>query len=104
MFDILGSGEGHTAYIYRRISSDTDAVVDRDVPNQKSLKIPGRAEIHEEDVEVTCDAAFYEASKLALGDSSILKAYTKTIILNHMDAGRPKRDRKMRVISDPSTY
>ena len=47
---------------------------------------------------------FYEASKLALGDSSILKAYTKTIILNHMDAGRPKRDRKMRVISDPSTY
>ena len=60
--------------------------------------------MNEEDVEVTCDAAFYEASKLATEDVSQLKAYTKSVVADHMDAGRPKRDRKPRVISDPSTY
>ena len=72
--------------------------------NQKSLKIPGRVEMNEEDVEVACDAAFYEASKLATEGVSQLKAYTKSVVADHMDAGRPKRDRKPRVISDPSTY
>ena len=47
MYNTLGSGEGHTAYIYRRLSSsDIDAAaaaVNRKVSklsNQKSLKIP----------------------------------------------------------------
>jgi hypothetical protein len=60
--------------------------------------------MNEEDVEVVCDAAFYEASKLASGDASLLKVYAKSVVSDHMDAGRPKRDRKLRVISDPSTY
>jgi len=47
---------------------------------------------------------FYEASKLAAGDASQLKVYVKTVVANHIDAGRPKRDRKPRVISDPSSY
>ena len=72
--------------------------------NQKTLKIPGRADMNEEDVEVACDAVFYEASKLASGDASHLKVYTNSVVADHMDAGRPKRDRKLRVISDPSTY
>ena len=62
--------------------------------NQKSLKIPGRVAMNEEDEEVACDAAFYEASKLAVEGVTQLKAYAKSVVTDHMDAGRPKRNRK----------
>ena len=70
-----------------------------------TLKIPGRKDIIDEvDIEVACDVAFYEAAKLAAEGVDQLKAAVKTIVTDHMEGSRPKRERKPRVISDPSSY
>ena len=87
-----GSGEGHTAYFYKRVPLQA-SVKRQNQPNQKKLTIPVRGSLSllfadddgntkEEDKEeiVSCDAIFYEASKLAMAsDMRKLKAHTEKV-------------------------
>ena len=95
----LGSGEGHTAYIYKRVNTAPTKPL---LPKQKVLNIPGRISLNEKDIQVFCDEAFYDASKLAVEDTKTLNESVKDIVNKHMDSTRPKRERKTRVITDAS--
>lgn len=101
-----GSGEGHTAYFYKRIPSPTPS---RPLPHQKQLTIPARPTSglfnkNEQEQVVTCDSIFYEASKLALNNSTaLLCAHTDKVVAEHMAAERPSRTRVPRVFYDNSS-
>lgn len=70
------------------------------LPNQTVLRIPGRVSLKEEDCEVYCDETFYEASALAVGEVSKLRAYVKGVVNKHLESERSQRVRKPRVISE----
>jgi hypothetical protein len=93
----VGSGEGHTAYIYMRANKPPKVPT---LPAQRVLKVPGRLSLQEEDCEVYCDEAFYEACRLAVGEVKELRAHVKDVVKQHLDGTRSKRERKPRVITD----
>lgn len=92
-----GSGEGHTAYIYKRANKPPKMPT---LPAQTVLKIPGRLSLQEEDCEVYCDETFHEACRLAVGEVGELREYVKGVVKQHLEGDRSKRERKPRVISD----
>ena len=96
---ILGSGESHMVYFYRRASMATQVAevlrpitrmslaVGKQVAAQKGAKvtvmIPSRA--HEEDQtgeEVVCDPCFLEAIQIATGETAELRAHVLEIYEN----------------------
>jgi hypothetical protein len=93
---LLGSGEGHTAYIYKRTNK---APLKPTLPNQVVLKIPGRASLNEADSECYCDQAFFAGSALAVGPVADLREYVSGVVAEHLSSARPKRERKARVIT-----
>lgn len=58
----------------------------------------------EETIEVFCDEAFYNASKLAVEDITALKTYVKEKVHEHTNSSRSKREHKQRVITDASEF
>ncbi len=85
-----GSGEGHTAYFYKRIGTIPSTPV---LSNQKSLTIPKRTNFRlaESDTEVYCDELFYEPAKQATQEVEILAETVKIAIDEHLNSGRSKR-------------
>ena len=96
-----GSGEGHTAYIYKRINIPP---IKPTLPKQKILTIPGRNDLNEETCDVYCDEAFYHSSKLAVEEMSILKKYVKEKVNEHTNSTRSKREHKQRIVTDASEF
>ncbi|KAJ1412193.1 hypothetical protein B484DRAFT_402394 [Ochromonadaceae sp. CCMP2298] len=101
-----GSGEGHTAYIYKRTNKAPTKPKgpSNDSRSWEKLLIPGRSRFNEKDTEVYCDKAFFPAAKLAVGPTADLRQTVKDAVNAHMDASRGKRDRKPRVITDASNF
>lgn len=91
---LSGSGEGHTAYFYKRLKVQ-GTYDDRKTP---IVSIPGRKGFKDEvtgeeeaDVQVYCDPAFLEGVKSAVGKVIRLRKETEVLMSNHMAEGRPKR-------------
>jgi hypothetical protein len=84
-----GSGEGHTAYFYKRTNIAREA-------NDDDLKvmIPGRESYGEEDVHVVCDPLFSDAVRLAVGDKTELHRIVQGQSTEAMGSGRPQRTRQ----------
>lgn len=104
---MTGSGEGHTAYFYKR-NNTPPALSPKERKNgtatTKLLALPARPD-HPEDPaggwNVHCDLAFYECCRLAAGlDSSELIEHVNRGVEEHLGAERPKRERKQRVIAE----
>eukprot|EP01038_Epipyxis_sp_PR26KG_P004321 gene4321-6122_t len=105
-----GSGEGHTAYFYKRIMPNTR--LPRISTNRK-LTIPGRVisnntsinPAYEDDEIVDCDELFFEAAQLAVSlDTSALKAFVASTVSQYISGERSRRTRKPRVITDASLF
>ena len=92
---ILGSGESHMVYFYRRASMATQVAevlrpitrmslaVGKQVGAKVTVMIPSRA--HEEDQsgeEVVCDPCFLEAIQIATGETAELRAHVLEIYEN----------------------
>jgi len=86
---MMGSGEGHTAYIYRRRHPPPA----EDVCTTRLL-VPARAGVDEVDVEVACDPAFLAAATAAVGPLEVLKTHTDALMAAHLSSGRPTRTRR----------
>ena len=105
-----GSGEGHTAYFYKRTEASIAAALKSKtpLPNQKQLLVPAREGfrnglLFEEPTTVACDALFYTASELAMRtDLTDLTAHVKAVVKEHMEHERPKRERKPRTFFEGS--
>ena len=75
------------------------------LPNQVKLQIPARevhhlpsATLKEKTLTVSCDKLFQESCKLALDSNrQKLKVYTETVVEKHLNAERPKRERRQPV-------
>lgn len=89
----LGSGEGHTAYFYKRTNQPpvTSARVDQALPQ---VLIPARLGFDEEDELVYCDPAFHTAVTDAVGKLDVFRAKTHELLQRHLSAGRPVRSRR----------
>lgn len=85
----LGSGEVHTAYIYKRTTKPPSIT-----SNDNVIRIPGREEFEEEEEDVACDPLFYPAIKTLLEGVHGLHSYVQSVSKDHMAAGRPARERK----------
>ena len=90
---LLGSGENHQAYFYKRINTPAK-------PKAADTKIvlPARAGFDEEAVEVVCDPCFAETVAMAVGGVDALKTRIAATVMEHMNQARPKRERKPRVL------
>ena len=92
---VAGSGEGHTAYFYKR----TIPLV-RAPAGEPKVALKKRAGIAgETDQEVSCDAAFAEAVALAAGPVAAVRAKAEALVAEHLSSNRPKRDRRPRRLS-----
>ena len=93
-FFLTGSGENHTAYFYRR--NNTPPAIS---PEMTLLRLPGRVELNEKDVEVVCDPLFSRPIELLTGNPTALLDDVKNIVRHHLEDERPKRTRKPRVLA-----
>lgn len=88
----VGSGEGHTAYVYKRV----------DIPTQfnsarmSKVKLPARKGFAEVDEEVFCDPAFLPAVTDAVSKVSEFSLKTNELLASHLTSSRPTRTRKPR--------
>lgn len=87
-----GSHEIHTAYFYRRTNKPSSRK-----SSDLILRIPGRRQLKEADVDVVCDPAFYDHSRLAVGCLSELQSFVTSAALANMESERPRRERKQTV-------
>lgn len=89
--NMLGSGESHTAYFYKRANSPPTTPSN----SLKKLLLPPRSNFSEEALEVYCDNAFYDASKLAVElKKDALQQHVTDVVIQYQDSARPKRERK----------
>ena len=86
---MLGSGESHTAYFYKR--SNAQAQIE---PSMKKIILPGRTQLNEEDIEVVCDPLFLEPIRLAVGPHEKFKSHVNATMSKVFNADRPRRERK----------
>jgi hypothetical protein len=94
-----GSGEGHTAYFYKRTNKPPAL---RNSPEIQSVVLPKRdGFVGEKDVTVTCDAAFLECVELAVGPIEQLRDFSAQVVNDTLlSEDRPKRERRPRRITD----
>lgn len=94
-----GSGEGHTAYFYKRSNSPP---VLRNGPEIQSVVLPKREGFAgERDVTVTCDVAFAECVQQAVGPIEGLREFAVQVVSDTLlSEDRPKRERRPRRITD----
>lgn len=124
---ITGSGEGHTAYFYKR--NNTPPLLKSAPATLTRVKIPARIckigegattnnksqpklktkiknekgpedASEEVDIEVICDPAFLAGVQLAVGKLTDLREYVNQVTQAHLTSGRPKRERKPAVKND----
>lgn len=99
--NMCGSGEVHTAYIYKRIGTIPKTPI---VPNQTILKVPGRPNFQnindnneledkdEEDKELVCDKAFYESSRIAVSlNPNDVFYHSSQVMTSFLNSGRKTR-------------
>ena len=89
MCQLPGSGENHTAYIYKRANTPRKVST-----KDNKIIIPKREGYDESDEEVVCDKLFEEAALLAVGDIAHLYDHVKAISSDHLCERRPTRVRK----------
>lgn len=95
-----GSGEGHTAYFYRRSNSAPKLSAAQTADKYTKVKLAARPGMAEKDVNVLCDKLFADCVKLAAGDVEALQAEADKVVDETLNATRPKRDRRPRNVVD----
>lgn len=93
MTSMHGSGEGHTVYFYKRALPLVRAPA-----RERLVTMPKRAGFDEEDEEISCDAAFADAVKLATGSVADLRQHADACVAEHLASERPRRERRPRVM------
>jgi hypothetical protein len=96
---MFGSSENHTAYFYKRINrkgkNTLKNVCDSEIPaNTVKITIPKRSGFAEDDVQVACAACYKDAVLSAVGKVEKLQRYTEKTVKQHLNAARPKRERR----------
>mmetsp|Transcript_24351 Transcript_24351/g.35723 ORF Transcript_24351/g.35723 Transcript_24351/m.35723 type:complete len:408 (+) Transcript_24351:29-1252(+) len=92
---MTGSGENHTAYFYKRASRPAPC---RARPNTSIVCIPARAGSDEQPIDVVCSDKFKECVTLAVGPLEECAQYVRTVADTMINAERPKRERRQRVL------
>jgi len=92
---MFGSGEGHTAYFYKRINIPTQFNSAR----MPKVKLPARKGFAETDEEVFCDPAFLPAVSDAVSKVVIFQGKTNELLASHLSSARPTRTRRPRVLA-----
>jgi len=92
---MFGSGENHTAYFYKRINREgIHSLVGSAPTGTTKITIKARPGFAEKDVDVACSDCYVRAVKAAVGDVRKLEKSTREKVKAHMNAERPKRERK----------
>jgi hypothetical protein len=93
----LGSGEGHTAYFYKRINIPKTSSISESSESTESTNevlLPARIGFEEVDEYVICDPCFLEGIKQAVEKVSVTKSRIDSLLSEHLNSGRCLRTRK----------
>jgi hypothetical protein len=97
-----GSGEGHTAYFYRRTNNAPKLKESDSGASGKytKVKLPARPGFDEKDTSVLCDKLFADCVRTAAGSVEALMAEADKVVDETLNANRPKRDRRPKNVID----
>lgn len=95
-----GSGEGHTAYFYRRTNSAPKLSPGETADKYTKVKLSARPGMNEKDIQVLCDKLFADCVELAAGDVEALQAKADLVVDETLNAVRPRRERRPRNVVD----
>jgi hypothetical protein len=97
----VGSGENHTAYFYKRLSTPAPRTAR---PGTSLITLPARPSAQggrrEAPLTVVCSDKFKHCVELAAGDVLACQQYVSGVTDDMINAERPKRERKQRVMHD----
>ena len=107
MTSMTGSGEGHTAYFYRRLDRSLPRRVKGAPPPQVAqghmcaITLPARSGFDqrgETEEVIYCDNTFRDCVLLSISDLDSYRRDVKVSAEAMLTAGRPKRERKPRTL------
>lgn len=95
IFAPVGSGEGHTAYFYKRVNIPTRF----NSASMPKVKLPARKGFAESDEEVFCDPSFLPAVTDAVSKVASFLVKTNDLLASHLTSARPTRTRRPRELA-----
>lgn len=87
---MCGSGEGHTAYFYKRVNIPKVS----SVSTLPIVRLPKRSGFEETDEDVHCDPVFIDAIATAVDELKATQAKIGKLFEYHLNSSRPVRNRK----------